>query len=156
MHQARSVANNILSLANTAKDTLTPMQLMKLTYLCHGWLLGIHGKQLVKEPVEAWLYGPVIPDLYHATKDYRSSAVQFPIKGASQEKYDEQENCIIKEVYEKYGKYSGPTLSALTHEPNSPWCITWNKYGKNAIISNDLIEEYYRKLATVPPMRLVQ
>lgn len=154
MHNSISVANKLLSLASAKGDTVTPMQLMKLVYLCHGWMLGIHGKQLVKEPIEAWLYGPVIPSLYQATKHYRSSAV-CALDGIA-DTYNETESSLIGEVYDKYGMHSGPALSALTHQPGSPWHITWHKYGKNAIISNDLIEEYYHKLADKKVPHLTQ
>lgn len=146
MHSCLSVANQILSFAQARGDTVTPMQLMKLVYLCHGWMLGIHGRQLVREPIEAWLYGPVIPDLYKATKHFKSSAVIPPLR-CGQETYDQAECELIREVYDKYGMHPGPALSALTHQPGSPWHITWSKSGKNGIISNDLIESHYRQLA---------
>ena len=38
------------------------MHAIKLVYLCHGWMLGIYGRSLIGEPVEAWRYGPVVPE----------------------------------------------------------------------------------------------
>ncbi len=148
MHNSKSIANMLLSLAKTKSDTVTPMQLMKLVYLCHGWMLGIHGRHLVQEPIEAWLYGPVIRDLYHVIKDYKSSAITDELSVPSGEKeFSQTEKSLIAEVYEKYGMFTGPQLSALTHAKGSPWEITWTRSGMNSTISNDLIEEYYRKQA---------
>ena len=48
----------------------TPMHVLKLTYLCHGWMLGIYDHALINEPVEAWQYGPVVPSLYHKYKKF--------------------------------------------------------------------------------------
>jgi len=50
-------------------------------------------------------------------------------------------------IYEIYGRLTGIQLSTLTHTKGSPWYETWGKDGKNAVISNDLIEEYYKNLA---------
>ena len=44
------------------------MHVLKLVYVCHGWMLGIHGAPLITEPVEAWTYSPVVPTVYHRYK----------------------------------------------------------------------------------------
>ena len=147
VHTSLSVANQILELAQKNGSSVTPMQLLKLVYLSHGWMLGLKGDQLVKENIEAWKYGPVIRPLYNAVRDYKSSAIIALIKDANSEEYSEYEVALIKEVYEKYGKFSGVQLSTLTHSEGSPWHITWNKLGENSIISNDLIENYYNNLS---------
>lgn len=155
MYKARTVANKLLSLAESKPDTLTPMQVMKLVYLCHGWMLGLQGRQLITESIEAWKYGPVIPDLYQATKDFKSNAVKGPLPGAENVMFNAVEESLITDVYDKYGKYSGPQLSALTHMDGSPWSITWEKYGRSAIVSNDLIEEYFRRISQPPALHAV-
>ena len=38
---------------------ITVMQLLKLIYIANGWSWALLGKQLVRDPVEAWQYGPV-------------------------------------------------------------------------------------------------
>jgi len=57
----RIVADDILYLARQANNPLTPMQVLKLAYIAHGWQLGLHGRPLINEPVEAWKYGPDLP-----------------------------------------------------------------------------------------------
>lgn len=74
MRSALTAANRILQHAGEQGMSLTPLQLMKLTYMSHGWALGILGRPLFNDRVEAWKYGPVIPTLYHKTKEYGSSA----------------------------------------------------------------------------------
>jgi uncharacterized phage-associated protein len=144
-HTALAVASKIIDMANKKNDTVTPMQLLKLVYLSHGWLLGLHGRHLVKEDIEAWLYGPVIPELYHHIKDFKSN----PVKdlNALTEDFDSIEDSVIRQVYNGYGQFTGPQLSSLTHREGSPWHTTWTQYGKNSLISNDLIEQYYKSRA---------
>ena len=60
----RPVAEQILWLRGREIET-TPMHVLKLVYLCHGWCLGFTGEALINEPVEAWTYGPVVPTVYH-------------------------------------------------------------------------------------------
>ena len=55
------VADHILWLRSQRKlKPTTPMGIVKLVYLAHGWQLGWDGEPLINEPVEAWTYGPVI------------------------------------------------------------------------------------------------
>lgn len=148
MRSALEIADYILRKAGSVSDTITPMQILKLVYLCHGWMLGLYGRQLIEEDIEAWRYGPVIRGLYDAVKHYRSQAITGLLcqKEAS---LDPAEKNIVDQVYEKYGQYSGPALSRLTHMEGSPWDITYNLLGQNEVISNDLIEDYFKMQAQV-------
>jgi len=142
------VANKLLEFARNDQQTLTPMQLIKLTYLSHGWMLAINGRPLLDEAIEAWQYGPVIPELYQAVRAFKSQPVtSIPVlPGVLQMSPDDES--LIKEVYDVYGKYDGLVLSALTHQPNTPWDIVWRSNGRSATISNDLIENHFRSLAS--------
>jgi uncharacterized phage-associated protein len=142
----KHVAEYFLYLADAEKRTLTPMQVLKLVYIAHGWQLGFYGRPLVNESVEAWQYGPVIPSLYHRYKCYGSN----PIEECPAEKPNgftpQEEGNTIEQVWKGYGQRSGISLSSLTHEPGTPWDITVKQSGLGAVISNDLIEDYYRRL----------
>src|SRR5713226_3390078 len=79
--RSRVVANELIRLASEDGKSLTPLQIIKLTYIAHGWMLGLYQRPLVVDQIEAWKYGPVIPDLYHAMKDYGSGYVTRPLSG---------------------------------------------------------------------------
>jgi uncharacterized phage-associated protein len=146
MHSSLAVANKLLKLAEEANDTVTPMELIKLVYLCHGWMLGLYGRALVREPAEAWAYGPVYGDLYQKLKKYGGAPVLAPIKGAPAEDFDYLENDVVEQVYKIYGNQGAIPLSKLTHKAGSPWAITWEQDGKNGVIPDDLIEYHYQTL----------
>jgi len=44
MHSSITIANQLIKLAEAEGKTLTPMQLIKLVYLCHAWMLGLYGQ----------------------------------------------------------------------------------------------------------------
>ncbi|MBE2897259.1 DUF4065 domain-containing protein [Pasteurellaceae bacterium HPA106] len=145
-YKSLAVANYLLDKAKSNKNTLTPMQLIKLAYIAHGWMLGKYGAALLLEPVEAWQYGPVIPSIYQTVKKYRSAPIEF-IEGYSPYapiKFTDHETEIMDTVYDKYAKYDGITLSSATHQPESPWSQKVVTYPASAI-SNDLIEHFYRE-----------
>lgn len=148
MKSSLAVANRFLELAKNKGDTLTPMQLLKLVYIAHGWMLGLYGRPLIKDEVQAWQYGPVIPSLYKAVKSYRSQPVVGPLPTrGSNDALDADEQNIIDQVFDLYGNYSGPALSRITHAAGTPWSMTYEPKTFGIEISNDLIEDHYQKLA---------
>ena len=141
-HDARAVANELLNRAKRDGDRLTVMQLIKMVYFCHAWMLALYDRPLIQQPIEAWRYGPVVRDVHRSFKKYRNN----PIKSGARvpgEKFDDDETHIVDEVYKNYGYLSGIKLSQLTHSPGTPWERVWNANGRDAIIPNGMLKEYY-------------
>lgn len=145
-HSAYAIANEFLQRAGP--NGLDPMKLLKLVYISQGWMLGLYGQSLVSEDVEAWRYGPVYRSLYRsvAGRTQIRDRIGFPIAPPAQ--LDARQRHLIDQVWQKYGRMSGLQLSALTHAPDSPWDITYQNYGQNAVIPQDLIRDHYASLAS--------
>jgi len=143
-HDSKSVAQYILWLARDG--AVTPMQLLKLVYLSHGWMLGLHSQPLLTENAEAWQYGPVVPSVYHHYKRFGGNTIT-DVPTSEPSGFTPEEQDLLQQVWKTYGKYNGLQLSALTHQPGTPWEITRRLSGQGAITPNDLIEEHYRALA---------
>ena len=145
-HDARGIANILIQMGIQDGRPLTPLQVVKLTYLCHGWMLGLYHKPLSAQPAEAWKYGPVIPDVYHEVKVHGRKPITAPID-FPQAELDSTESDLVQQVHKAYEDFSGIQLSQITHEPGTPWHKIWNEHGRNTIIPNSLIEEHYAGLA---------
>jgi uncharacterized phage-associated protein len=163
-NNSMAIANEFLKMPG-AVGRLTQMQLLKLVYIAHGWNLAVNGAPLIAEPVRAWDYGPVIRDLYEHVKFYGSNPIQRPIADTDREVYrffgsaapkqsevykahlSEPEQDVVNRVWHRYGSYSGPRLSSLTHKPGTPWFQTYFGEGKNHVIPNERIREHYIELA---------
>ena len=145
-HDARSIANSLIALGVSNSAPRDPLQIIKLTYLCHGWMLGLYQEPLSEQLVEAWQYGPVIPSVYHAIKRYGKEPVYTPLTPKS-ETFDYREIDLIHQVYEGYKDFSGVELSRLTHANGTPWHKVWHEQGKNSVIPNKLIQEHFSELA---------
>ena len=148
---SRVVANELIRLAAGQGRSLTPMQLMKLVYIAHGWSLGLDNRPLVTDRIEAWRHGPVLPDLYQQVKRFGAQPIDGEIPGgmfaAHGPPLAPRELDLVRQTYEQYGRLNGIQLSELTHQADTPWSITWSARGKNAPIAPDLIAEHYRRLA---------
>lgn len=142
MPSAAAVADRFRVLSGNA---LTPLQLLKLVYITHGWSFPIQGRGLIPDRIEAWQYGPVIPSLYHSLKDFRSDPVTRPLVGVDDEPLSPNDRSLIDKVYDVYGHYSGGQLSAMTHRPNTPWDLAWRR-GKNSQITDAMIAPHYQRI----------
>lgn len=157
-YSALAVANTILSIGGLGD--ITPMKLQKLLYYCHGWFLALEKKPLIEEPVEAWEYGPVIPTVYHAFKEYgalpiddyyralRLSGTKFMVIKPEIPAGDAHTVERIREVLAVYGKYSAIQLSNLTHLSETPWSRIRREHKdeKSVPISDETIREYFVEL----------
>lgn len=122
------------------------MQVLKLVYICHGWMLALYHRPLIKDEIQAWQYGPVIPSLYNKVRGFKSGPVAA-ISAPAREELDAAETDLVRQVYELYGHMSGPALSRITHAKGTPWELTYEPNSFGLVINDDLIEDHYSRLA---------
>lgn len=145
MSSAISVADEILKIAKRKGMQLTPLQLMKLVYISHGWAFPILGKDLFSNRIEAWKFGPVIPDLYHATKHYgRNTIPHSDISDNPSTGFDSTILSFLEDVLDKYGHLDGFSLSNLTHQTGTPWDQVFDESKYNVEIPDSLIKQHYQ------------
>ena len=154
-YPAAVVANSLLQRGfREARVDLTPMKLQKLAYFLHGWMLATTGLPASNEPFHAWMYGPVIPDLYSKLKVYGSERITQYIPSfdpVSQQvkplvvgPKDEAFQRALDLTWEKYIGISALSLSSMTHEANSPWEQA-RRIGDRALIPDAHIQDYFVK-----------
>lgn len=148
------VANYFLQKSFNEGISLDQMKLLKLVYIAHGWHCGYFSTPLVNDAVEAWRYGPVIPDLYRKIKHHGRAHIVAPIEGYLPLEQTRLPNQYTKElldhVWDRYKGLSGLQLSSLTHQLNTPWDQAWRSNGGDsyhgALISNESIARHYQEL----------
>ncbi len=74
-YPARLIADYFITLANeetigegNASEKITHLKLQKILYFAQSAFLSIQKGPLFDEKIEAWKYGPVIPDIYKIFK----------------------------------------------------------------------------------------
>jgi uncharacterized phage-associated protein len=154
MYNPITISNYFLKTYGQEND-ITPMKLVKLVYISHGWYLGITENALIDENPEAWKYGPVIPSVYHYFKEFGGSPIRvsdFP--SDPDEVLSKDTKTFLDKIWEVYGNFTAIELSAKTHEINTPWYISWNKLQElnsnsrfgifSHQIPDNLIKDYYQ------------
>lgn len=154
MESALAVANFFVDQSLSTGEELTPIKLIKLVYISHGWYLATKDDELLSEAVEAWQYGPVVPSVYHNFKQYGNGQIKAFAEFRGQNFHvpvvqNEETINFLQEIWDQYKQYNGLQLSTLTHLANTPWDIVYNnpvnKARKGVIIPNNLIKEHYKE-----------
>ena len=130
-------------------NTKTQLQVQKMTYFAHGFMLGMHGTPLIHDRVEAWSWGPVIPSLWKRFKRYGSDIILAKTAPPAVP-FTVQEMEILDAVWNRYGKYCGYYLSQLAHDDGSGRRTPWSSChvpGENRRIPDHVTQQYYRQLS---------
>ena len=144
-YDPRTVANEFIIRGVDDEKPLTHIEVQKLLYFCHGWMLGIHGRPFLNGMWEAWRYGPVLPDVYFNLNHYRGRPITAPIPDAPREAFADEEKIIMDVVY-GYRSLGTFKLVGITHSQGGPWDRVWHGRGDSGIIGNEMIREYFASL----------
>ncbi|MBA5724650.1 Panacea domain-containing protein [Candidatus Liberibacter sp.] len=150
-HDSRAIANYIIEKAPEYKiENLSPMKLIKLVYLAHGWSLAFSGISMVKQLPEAWTHGPVYPEIYCEVSKYTFRPVKDYIRDElTNQPYRatlaDLQRDIIHRVLSTYGQKTAYELSDLTHLSGTPWEYTIDNIGNMCQIPLDVLKNYYVK-----------
>ena len=101
-----------------SRSKMTHKKLQKLCYYGQGWHMALEGRPLFSEKIEAWVHGPVIPELYQKYKSYGWQ--EIPQMMCKEADFSEGTLEVLRAVYETYGGFSGEQLERLTHS-ETPW-----------------------------------
>ena len=149
-HTALAVADQLIRLSRDDETPITPMQVQKLAYFCHAWMLGFGQGPLFQDAIECWQYGPVIRSIYHELKHYGAAQITQPILERP-DQFSPNEELIIGAVWRQYGRINGVRLSQMTHADGSPWSQVYEQDKRSQIIHNHVIRDYYAKLINKAP-----
>ena len=120
--------SSILDVANffLAKESMSPKKLQKIVYYAYSWTLALLNddennlqNKLFPNRIEAWVHGPVVPDLYQKYKSYGWSNIPkntdfLPLM------FNFDEIDVLNQVWDVYGKYTANELEMISHK-ESPW-----------------------------------
>lgn len=141
IYDARHIANWFIERAQKDGRVLSIMSLLKLTYIAHGWHLEMRGRPLFSNTIQAWQYGPVVPEVYNAYR-WQGKDIGAPIAAFAQD-IAAEDRALLEQIYDIYGSLEAFQLSDLTHIPGGPWDITTKAGGYYAPIPNELIRQHY-------------
>jgi uncharacterized phage-associated protein len=141
-----AIAKYFIWLANETGSFISNLKLQKLVYYTQAWHLALHDLPLFDEDFEAWVHGPVIPDLYHTYKHFGWK----PIQEEATLDLPETTLPFLKEVADEYFACDAYELEQMTHL-EAPWQrarvgLMADQPSSN-VIQKNWIQEYYKARA---------
>lgn len=144
MINCQDVAKYFLSLTDEESgELISNLKLQKLVYYGQGFHLAFFDTPLFPETIEAWTYGPVVPDLYHEYKDRGPCSIPAP-PDFDISKYDSQTKDLLDEVYKVFAQFSAWKLADMTHQ-EPPFENAYKK-GAGSIITHESLKKYFKTL----------
>ena len=117
MTTAQQIANYILWSSHESGSFLSNLKLQKLLYYVQAWNLAVYGRPLFLEKFQAWIHGPVIPEIYGRFESYQWRNIDEAVERPA---LDERTIAFIEEVLEEYGPLDARRLEYLTRRED-PW-----------------------------------
>lgn len=132
------------------RGSLTTMKLQKLVYYSQAWHASWDDERLFPERFEAWINGPICPDLFSPFQGRFQISAEEVVDGDSNNLTDSQKESIDS-VLEYYGDKSSQWLSDLTHA-EEPWKkarkgLALNQRGNHEITLGSMVD-YYSNLSS--------
>ena len=140
------VTDTLIVHARSRNIEVTNLMLLKLLYYVQAWHLVFHGAPLFANDFEAWVHGPVVPQVFRRFKQYRWNPIMDVVQPVS----DAALGAHISNVLDTYGRFTANQLERLTHS-EAPW-IEARKgvepdVSSHEVISKQSMRDFYsRKL----------
>lgn len=123
------------------------LKLQKLLYYSQAVHLVRTGNVLFSDEIQAWRYGPVVPNVYHM---YKTSGFETIVDPDSEDELDLSNNQLrsIDMVLAYYGEMSSIRLVNETHTED-PWKNVFKENEMGITITVESMLNYYRDVLEI-------
>lgn len=148
MYSALSVAHYIIDYCNEQGKGISNLKLQKLLYFVQAEFLVStpNNTPCFKDRIEAWDFGPVVPNVYHQYKLFGSSMIPAKMNDVLVPYYEEiaiEDQFLIDAIVDDASRYTASQLVQITHN-QAPWRNAYRR-GFNNEITNKAILDYFRE-----------
>lgn len=102
---------------------ITPLALQKLLYYAQGISSAIFKEPVFSDTCEAWVHGPVYPEIYRNYKKFGYNPIDDEIityRPGLFNKLSGPDRQLLNLIADTFGRYSGKVLEQITHA-EKPW-----------------------------------
>lgn len=146
MYSALSVARYVIDYCNSCGMGISNLKLQKILYFIQAEFLTStpdHSPCFLDQ-IEAWDFGPVVPNVYHQYKIYGGSIIPSSKNDPLLPFYDnihQEHKSLINNIVRATANYSASQLVEITHN-QAPWVNAYRR-GHNNGISNEAIRAFF-------------
>lgn len=149
MYSALQIAEYIVIRADREDLYISCLTLGKILYFVQARFLARKGEPCFDDAVEAWDFGPVVPDVYRKYIAYGSTRIPF-CSSTGEGKYrkpEKEDRKQIDSVMDRYCRYPASLLTELTQKQD-PWIAAYrSRHQKPGVITKKSIKEYFGRIS---------
>ena len=157
-YKVLDVCRHVINYSNKYDYGISNLKLQKVLYFIQVYFL-ITKKDhtpCFDEKIEAWDFGPVVPEAYLEYKQYGSGDIPIiksfiildkdNVWNSKRVKFEDtaisdDDKSLIDKVVDKFADYSATELVSLTHR-QSPWIDAYTPYQNNEITIESMMEYF--------------
>lgn len=150
------IARYVINYCNDKDIHISNLKLQKILYFIQASFYLNKGRECFKENMEAWKYGPVVPEAYFEFRRYGSNNIPYIKSYFTQQEnsyflreviysddiIDDNDKEIIKNIIEECSNHTASELVDITHS-QKPWKETYVN-GINKIIEKSILKSYFK------------
>ena len=158
MYDVLAVCRHVINYSNKHNYGISNLKLQKLLYFIQAYFLiaSPNNKACFRQSIEAWDFGPVVPEAYSAYKQYgsvsippvryyypdllRNKNISMPVEYKDNEILDNDKK-LIDAVIERLSVYTATDLVKITHNQQT-WQNAYNR-GYNREITLEEMRKYF-------------
>ncbi len=114
------IAEYFIYLSKKDNKPITNLKLQKLVYYAQAWHLVFYNKKLYDDPIEAWIHGPAIKNLYRKYKCFGFKTIKTSLGESAMKDLPKDIKLHLDDIWAAYGGYDARYLEMLTHY-EEPW-----------------------------------
>ena len=141
MYNAIAVANHIIKYEHSKDRLISNLKLQKLLYFVQVQFFIEYGKPCFGNKIEAWSFGPVVPDVYHTYKIYGSLDITKLEDGINIDDISDEHKETINSVSETFSDTPVYEMVDITHH-QTPWMRAKRNQFSNEI-TNESIQQFF-------------
>lgn len=136
-YDVMDIAEYVLNYCKNNDDLyISNLRLQKILYYIQGRYVATYHEPLFDNHIEAWTYGPVIPDAYYNYNFYGANKIKdFNIIDLNV--FTNTEKQLMNKVIEEYKVGDVWKIVKKTHSED-PWNLNYVEYANNEIPIEDL------------------
>lgn len=123
-YTAKEVAHYIVDKCAKERRPISNLQLQKILYFVQCEYIKLKHDVLFDDDFAAWQHGPVIPSIY---REYSLWGSNLIVREYDDAWMGESDKKVVDPVVDSYREKSPWSLVNETHQPGSPWSVTFDR-----------------------------
>ena len=138
MYSILDVARYVIARSNRA-GAISNLKLQKVLYFIQAEFLVVQNMPCFAEQIEAWDFGPVVPEVYYRYRIYCGAAIPL-LQDDGFCPFNKRDKKLADGVIDECAKYSAAGLTDIVHR-QTPWR---EAYCRRDIITNESLKEFFK------------